>query len=842
MSDNSGQQAVTTFQQQGQVDWIALSNSTFGFTLGVLSRLNKAGVDSFTCSVGKIICKKLALTASGQERVQAVVSRLKGWPSYRNLIWFGFGERHLVHELALTEEGLTLVALCSAVQGTYGEMFGARVFRQLAIELKAPHELSPSLHQWRALISVCAGILCTGEFTKLLQSFIQYLSPREINAYKATEPEAIAKAIISLGNVAENRQNTHNFFGGLDCSWIAAVAEWFFDLSVEIRNPDGNIIYRSSFAGGMHGATPQIRITESSSKDDPVSILSRSALLPSTVNIIQPGNYLSGEYIRRVGWDRILRESFSERWLNKLLTGDIGKASSRLLRIMLVESLMYPTTLSSQEIKPNDCAPYASVLTSFIGTSKTKFPELSSWLNMAEDPLSLEDQKSWSDDSYNDTITRGCCCKLDSQILCLRLLFSVILELLYAFRDIEVQPDLLPTPSGVREAYPGSFCLNKCDATFTEEELMIEDKDQWMNPFKLRLSTMKIERFIKIIHRVYTGVHKFISIDDSYAVCGEGICVFYKALLYPNLSPAKSFQIVALPGIIEYKNTHYSDVTHPPRMTSFGFISKPASIPLERVSAVDLFVDETEERNILTVGFMTTFHSGQYVLCNVSNILNAVLDCSKITCKHQGVLLMKDFRPGHSYAVLSLDDCLKISGVSKILPHKMKTFELFLKAFNQNNDGAKSRSLGRKLHLHTVVDDFFALVDFSNGCWLLGFCYLDERLESSAVQVSFRGLSPNIANDRVSLTTPFASTIGMQEYIKFKILLLKPLCTRCILQLVSTIKESPLGQDANRIDLILMGSSIADFELHFDFRPNGEVEEEKYEDTYEDLPTVFIKR
>ena len=818
MPDSSGQQAVTSFQQQGQVDWIALSNSTFTFTLGVISRLNKAGVDTLTSSIGKILCKRLALTLNGQERVQSAISKLKGWPSYRKVVWFGFGERHLVHELALTEEGVTLVALSSAIQGTYGEMFAARVFRHLTAELKAPDDLSPSIHQWLSLMTACAGTLCTGDFPKLLESFRRYLSPRSANGYKVTDPEAIAKAILSLGHVAEKRQDTHNFIGGIDCSWIAAVAEWLYDLCVEIRDPGGTIIYRSSFTKGMRKATPQVRIIKSTLQDDPISIISRSALLPSTVNIIHHGGKYSREYIQRAEWNAILRESFGEYSLNMLLTGEIGRASSRLFRVILVESLVNHSDLSWGPIKANGCTPFTSFIARVIKVSKIRFPELRGWLEMAEDPISVEDEKGWSDNIYQNTINNGCHCLQDRDFVCLKLIFAAIVELSRSFQDMEMQPNLLPTVSGVRELCSETLFLEECSSSPKDDYTNsgdIEQRLEQFNPFKLICGEEPFRKRLKIVQRAFTGVAKSRYFTESYAMSGEGICAFYRALLDPDLSPENTYQIMVLPGVIEYKLTHYSEVTGVGCLSSFGYCPRTSPI-LDRVAIVDPMVDESEERDILCMGFLARYHSEDYLQYSLVNVFYHVYRSDKLKCTHQSPELKEGSQLEETFTGVK-----NASG---------ETIRYTLSTLFQSDDNAKGPSHGEQLPKSRVFKDFFAKADFSNGCWLISHHHVSERSDPLAVEVSFRGLSPNIETDRCSLDKPFASSNGMPNLSTQRYLLLKPLCPICILHLVGCIIAPSVGEgsvNSLRIDFLLMGPcAVKDFTLRFDLRLDDVIKDE----------------
>lgn len=54
-----------------------------------------------------------------QGRISDAVIALRKFGSYGDIVWFGFGVEHVVTDLAETEEGLTLVAICAALSTTY---------------------------------------------------------------------------------------------------------------------------------------------------------------------------------------------------------------------------------------------------------------------------------------------------------------------------------------------------------------------------------------------------------------------------------------------------------------------------------------------------------------------------------------------------------------------------------------------------------------------------------------------------------------------------------------------------------------------------------------------------
>ena len=66
-----------SFAQQGSVDWVALSNSSVQFSVAVLARLSRAGIDAFTLQFGRAICSSFSLEPHARERIYDVIVKLK---------------------------------------------------------------------------------------------------------------------------------------------------------------------------------------------------------------------------------------------------------------------------------------------------------------------------------------------------------------------------------------------------------------------------------------------------------------------------------------------------------------------------------------------------------------------------------------------------------------------------------------------------------------------------------------------------------------------------------------------------------------------------------------------
>src|SRR5205085_10808250 len=127
----------------------------------------------------------------------------------------------------------------------YDTNFASKVLRHLCNVRGAPSKLTPSLRQWRALVNICAGSLAESQFPCLLIGFERLLNLqlRVQGCPSPPDPETLARAISILGELSRGTLVTATFAGGLDCAWIAALAQWLLCLSVEIIDQAGSCIY-----------------------------------------------------------------------------------------------------------------------------------------------------------------------------------------------------------------------------------------------------------------------------------------------------------------------------------------------------------------------------------------------------------------------------------------------------------------------------------------------------------------------------------------------------------------------------------------------------------------------
>src|SRR5436190_3644747 len=207
----------SNFEQQGQVDWVSLSTSTFAFTLDIMDRISKAGLNATTVVVGQIVCSGFVIGPEAQKRLLDALSDLRSFSSYGTIIWFGFGIKPIIKELADSEQGAACVALCACLSVSYDSFYAAQVLRELCKIRETPPRFVPSVHQWNALVNLCAGSLSSSKFPTLVEGLMRLVLPRvDVSMYQPTSAETLAKVIAALADISNGKLAKITLAGGHD--------------------------------------------------------------------------------------------------------------------------------------------------------------------------------------------------------------------------------------------------------------------------------------------------------------------------------------------------------------------------------------------------------------------------------------------------------------------------------------------------------------------------------------------------------------------------------------------------------------------------------------------------
>jgi len=229
-----------------QLDWVTLVRTASSYSHQVATRFANAGITENAIHVGIAVCSSFIVRREGQQELTESLRKLEGRPSYKKLLWFGFGIRHVIHNLTDTEQGAACVALCAALALHYPTDHAATVMTALCQERGAPSDIVPSIEQWSSLISICEGSLAESKFPLYFDVFTRFLAPEPTKSREPADAKAMAEALALLGDISKQKLDSVLMVGGVECAWLAAVAERLLCLTIEILDGNGKQCYRSS--------------------------------------------------------------------------------------------------------------------------------------------------------------------------------------------------------------------------------------------------------------------------------------------------------------------------------------------------------------------------------------------------------------------------------------------------------------------------------------------------------------------------------------------------------------------------------------------------------------------
>ena len=609
--------ASSNFQQQGTVDWVELSGRSVNFSVAVLARLSKAGIDPFTLQVGRAICTNFSLDPIAQQRISEAIQALRNFRSYGDILWFGFGIKHVVTDLAETEQGLTLVALCAALSSTYHLLYGARVLRELCSLCKAPQAFSPAIRQWKILVELCSGILNSSHFALLLDGFRRLVQGGrnvsedfKVKRYPTT-CSILAEAIMTIAQLTTKRLASVTFTGGLDCIWLAAVAESIFSLDVIMYNSADVQVYRSR---SLDQRPPQIKIcyieelTDSKGRN---FVSEKMSLVPNgctlfvrengdSIGTLHPFNWPSS-------WSTILHDTFPGA-IDILLTGEICYQFSLYLYCV---SMMQTELRDGNEPSSTE-GMYGFFNSNFVGSLRgheflsvacKRVPELSRCL---EYDFSLVPQHHF----YSASLAARSIIESEDDSgppeghdrVSLTVLTECITIFLCIILASDIDEEIAPSINGLRWLYLQS--------------------DGGIDEFMLRNSVDNVQEQTALVFRVLSRSGEPASSSNLLAMAGAGVCVYQQVLSDPHLSPDSILRTRVVPGYVSHAGAVFRTISSILPQANHPEFSFDA---LSTCQSVDVIVQETEQDSELGAAYQVNYINRQgekkYMLLSLNALL-----------------------------------------------------------------------------------------------------------------------------------------------------------------------------------------------------------------------------
>ena len=582
------------FAQQGTVDWTALSRSSFTFSVEVMSRFSKAGVEMITCAMGQAMCSQFNVPPEGQKRVTDAISKLKAYSSYGQVLWFGFGVKHIVRSLCETKQGATCAALCACLRVSYSTEISARVLSVLCDQLLPSDGLSPALPQWAALVDVCSGALSPSKFPMMVDGFCRLAftdRQRHSQCHRATTADALARALAELSKVSNGNVSSITFEGGYDCGWIAAVAEWLLCLRVKVLTEEGNCLYEQD--SSQNNAFAQVIIIFNTHTHDPelaetkkLKVVNRTFHLPyngiSTL-VVRSGDRGEVFGMGRSRWSTILEDTFGSAFKLLLSPNVIGSFAKFLLSgvkarppsgspsespsgstedwLMWQDEMIHPWMRSFS-------SPAASGERAFFLAIADRLPELTPLLDALEhlersvgsaagpdrNPLwnacgcgdcGRNQHRDWTHPTPTIPITAD---------ICLCYVGMTLLNLIWLLAHIDVDETLQPASTGLLMLYEH---VERQDDFNSESTNSITCESLWW--------VTNLNDIYRGTFELFTGLpshknlHKF---GAASAICHGGICIWLSALENPLCDPPKQTALRVVPGKVSFRGRLYREIVH----------------------------------------------------------------------------------------------------------------------------------------------------------------------------------------------------------------------------------------------------------------------------------------
>jgi len=581
--------AADSFPQSGSWSWVNLIDSGIRGAVKVLSRYSAAGVDQYTVIIGQIVCANFKLNVRGVQRLESAIMELKTMNTIGNMLHFGFGVDSVVRNLAATEEGGILVALCAAATETFALDHAANIFWELVRTFKAPEKQIPSPMQWKALLKACAGTLAETEFPKMAEHFMHLHSEndrlsvgryeRDVthrNARGVSSPDTIAEALLAIGKVSTGELVSISIVGGGNAGWLAAIAQWIFDLRVAIFDHECELLYTNS----PHESQPQVRIffikPHKDASDLKVAVRGKVYQLRDITEMffMTENEFGSALVCSRVPWVNALSLTFGSEFKRLM---DMPRSFSRALLsagrvfdgIARAESQVLIT-------ERRYCQTYFADGRGrgFLSFAITLFPELEP-LNGSIDTTVLRSFDS-ACESYSSSMAHiniGCGCVictkgiedgLFEERFCLALLVETIIVVVQSMSGISAPAALFPMRSGLEAFYRRQLKLHESEklqarmkkygAIGAVMEFNNAESEDWNAE-----ESVAIRRVIDAA-RLFSG-RDIQSVDhEQVAISVSGIVVFLNTLLEDALpvDPELMGRCTVITGHIEMHGRSYA--------------------------------------------------------------------------------------------------------------------------------------------------------------------------------------------------------------------------------------------------------------------------------------------
>lgn len=255
-----------------------------------MQRLSAVGVQPVTVAGGLALGSRFELGKQGIHNMDVTLKNLSGVFGYEKLLYYGFGYRSFVNVLAETKVGVNLVALCACLVDMHDIPFAAEVLSELWRLENFPEEFQPSMSQFNALATACAGVIAASVFGEIgdmilgdLRKLLRWTSSKDPDEGKKppkgalSTAEDLAAALHGIFQISRGMQKQVEIVGGASCAFIGAFSQWLLNFTVHVEDDVGTLIYRDG--PDQEAAQVTIRYCSTNELSSKLSILSTTYVL-----------------------------------------------------------------------------------------------------------------------------------------------------------------------------------------------------------------------------------------------------------------------------------------------------------------------------------------------------------------------------------------------------------------------------------------------------------------------------------------------------------------------------------------------------------------------------------
>ena len=554
----------------------------------------------------QVVLGTFQLSTKGEAHLNEALGKLRSFGSAGDLMYFGFGIKHIVRTLAESREGMTTVAICAAVAEVHSPEVSTLIIQDYTklYAAGAPGNLVPSYRQWEALVKSCSGVLAQSPFGLVFEFFSRFHPRLDKSKVTCGNPKQVAQALDGLAKISSGLMKSMILEGNSECAFLAAIAQWLFDLRVVVQNTSGDIVYPSTEADADNYQL-MIIFSEDMETSRSVSRAGGAYYIRGfheiSMSVGDDAHYANG----RVEWATALRHTF-------------GSFASKLLQMPTILGALFggAAKIYFLQVSNPRFGPEVSGR-AFIDLACRTLPEIAFCRDSMDKAFEGSDDDAYLDFEKSAAQLREVCgcndvCSRTSRrryVYDLRsvhdCLWMIALSTIQLVRQVStiasIPADLRPKRRGLERLY------GKLRASASKPE--IKDKPEEKDVYLLHaFDEINILDLALIVfdYRQYNNEYTRQTLPEMSVLSSGGTCFVLDGVLNLSSKPEQALRVHIIPGHIEWDGKIYEQVRDGPEGGS-GNVIPPMILPAAKArfeAQMQLIASLT------TRAFVSEFHDG----------------------------------------------------------------------------------------------------------------------------------------------------------------------------------------------------------------------------------------